>query len=108
MTREEYDGLHKYCPACGRQEFETTCMAIFAEDFKTVRDNNRVKCLCGWKGTRHEMTGTKYNPDEISVNTLKMLDSSMKNFAKGIAGKSIDIKELKTLADKFLNEGKPC
>jgi hypothetical protein len=37
--------------------------------------------------------------DQLSVNTLHMVDRSMKNFAKGIAGKPVDLEELKQYAD---------
>jgi hypothetical protein len=44
----------------------------------------------------------------ISKKTLKMLDSSMKNFAKGIAGEPLDMKEMRKTAkrlDKNFMEG---
>jgi len=37
--------------------------------------------------------------DQLSANTLHMMDKSMKNFAKGIAGKPVDLEELKRYAD---------
>jgi hypothetical protein len=37
--------------------------------------------------------------DQLSANTLHMMDKSMKNFAKGIAGNPVDIEELKRYAD---------
>jgi hypothetical protein len=36
-------------------------------------------------------------PDQISVKTLRMMDASMKNFAKGIAGDPVDIEELRKI-----------
>jgi hypothetical protein len=33
--------------------------------------------------------------DQLSANTLHMIDKSMKNFAKGVAGKQIDLEKLK-------------
>ena len=38
--------------------------------------------------------------DQISVKALNMMDKSMKNLAKGIAGKPVDLEELKRYADK--------
>jgi hypothetical protein len=37
--------------------------------------------------------------DQLSANTLRMMDKSMKNLAKGIAGKPVDLEELKRYAD---------
>ena len=37
--------------------------------------------------------------DQLSANTLNMMDKSMKNFAKGIVGKPVDLDELKRYAD---------
>jgi len=37
--------------------------------------------------------------DQISVKTLRMMDKSMKNLAKGIAGKPVDLEELKRYVD---------
>ena len=37
--------------------------------------------------------------DQLSANTLHMMDKSMKNFAKGIAGNPVDLEELKRSAD---------
>jgi len=41
--------------------------------------------------------------DEISKNTLNMIDKSMKNLAKGIVGKPIDLKEME---NPFYGQGK--
>jgi hypothetical protein len=37
--------------------------------------------------------------DQLSANTLHMMDKSMKNLAKGISGKPVDLEELKQYAD---------
>jgi hypothetical protein len=37
--------------------------------------------------------------DQLSANTLHMMDKSMKNLAKGIAGAPVDLEELKRYAD---------
>jgi hypothetical protein len=37
--------------------------------------------------------------DQLSTNTLHMIDKSMKNFAKGVAGKPITLEKLKRYAD---------
>ena len=37
--------------------------------------------------------------DQISAKTLRMLDSSMKNFAKGVASEPVNVKKLKESAD---------
>ncbi len=37
--------------------------------------------------------------DQLSANTLRMLDKSMKNLAKGMAGNPVDLDELKQYAD---------
>jgi hypothetical protein len=37
--------------------------------------------------------------DQLSANTLHMIDKSMKNFAKGVVGKPIDLEKLKRYAD---------
>jgi hypothetical protein len=36
------------------------------------------------------------DPDELSANTLRMIDKSMKNFEKGVVSKPVDI-------DKYLD-----
>jgi hypothetical protein len=36
---------------------------------------------------------------ELSANTLGMMDKSMKNLAKGVVGKPLDLKELKQYVD---------
>lgn len=38
--------------------------------------------------------------DELSEKTLKMIDSSAKNLAKGIAGEPIDFSQLKDFIDE--------
>jgi hypothetical protein len=37
--------------------------------------------------------------DQLSENTLQMMDKSMKNYAKGVSGKPIDLESLKQYAD---------
>ncbi len=37
--------------------------------------------------------------DQLSEKTLRMMDASMKNIAKGVVGEPVDIKEMKRLAD---------
>jgi hypothetical protein len=37
--------------------------------------------------------------DQLSANTLHMIDKSMKNLAKGIVGKAVDLKNIKRYAD---------
>lgn len=37
--------------------------------------------------------------DQLSANTLHMMDKSMKNFAKGVVGKPVDLEDLKRHAD---------
>ena len=36
---------------------------------------------------------------QLSANTLHMMDKSMKNLAKGVVGKPVDLEELKRYAD---------
>lgn len=38
-------------------------------------------------------------PDQLSKKTLRMLDSSMQNFSKGIVGESLDLDELREFAE---------
>lgn len=38
--------------------------------------------------------------DQLSAKSLRMLDKSMKNYAKGKAGKPIDLEELRRHADE--------
>lgn len=40
------------------------------------------------------------DPDELSANTLRMMDKSMKNFAKGEVSKPIDIDKYLAILDE--------
>ncbi|MBN2188459.1 MAG: hypothetical protein JW699_03315 [Chitinispirillaceae bacterium] len=37
--------------------------------------------------------------NQLSANTLRMMDKSMKNLAKGVVGKPVNLDELKRFAD---------
>ena len=39
------------------------------------------------------------SPDQLSEKTLRMMDSAMKNLARGLAGEPVNIKKMKRLAD---------
>ena len=38
-------------------------------------------------------------PDQLSKKTLRMLDRSIQNFAKGVVGKAIDLDDLRQYSD---------
>ena len=41
------------------------------------------------------------HPDQISEKTLKMMDSAMENYAKGNYSESVDLNEMRKLADEL-------
>jgi hypothetical protein len=59
MTRDEYYGLHKYCPECGDREQMVTCVPIRTSNWTNAFDDNKVWCKCGWKGYKHDMVAKK-------------------------------------------------
>ena len=52
-----YYYLHRYCPNCGNDELETTCIGIIFNSLATAKDTNRAYCYkCGWSGIVHDLT----------------------------------------------------
>ena len=52
---EEYNGLHKCCPKCGKKEYESTLVGyVFYKD-EDYEDRNKIKCLCGWSGIKNDL-----------------------------------------------------
>lgn len=59
MTIGEYCKLHRACPSCGSDEVVTTCKGYIIVDVTRFKDENQVKCKCGWRGIVHDLLDKK-------------------------------------------------
>ena len=80
MTQDYYDGLRD---------------GVYR--FAWMKDGTYYVGTCGTTLKKaYEQIDKEFQADkEISVNTLKMIDSSMENFKKGIVSEPIDTEEIK-------------
>jgi peptide deformylase len=47
---------HKACPQCGSTQYQTTLIAYISP---VEKDENRVRCSCGWTGIMHDLVPEK-------------------------------------------------
>ena len=56
-AREHYTNSHKFCPKCKSTKYSST-LTTFLFDInhpENYRDENRIKCECGWSGITHDL-----------------------------------------------------
>lgn len=55
--RKIYNKNHRVCPRCKQRSYTTTLVSfpIYENDFKSYKDLNEVKCICGFNGIVHDL-----------------------------------------------------
>lgn len=53
--KQQYYDSHKYCPACGSDKYSTTYMGYLFTNLNEFKDENSVRCECGWEGIHHDL-----------------------------------------------------
>lgn len=54
-----YNSEHSFCPNCGSDNIEQTCVGYIFYDIETFKDENRAICSCGWRGIVHDLKPAK-------------------------------------------------
>ena len=47
--------MHSFCPSCGKDDVERTCVGQWFRDSETFKDENKAMCSCGWVGIVHDL-----------------------------------------------------
>lgn len=84
----EYERRHRFCPKCGLSDFAETCIGcIMNAELDPLKhyDSNRVKCICGWVGIRHDMIEDGMLPrlKTLAWNVLNAIESTDKLVGAG-------------------------
>lgn len=64
ITRDQFNRLHKVCPACGNDQLRITLIGYIQKVGRDYEDHNKVWCEkdsqgCGWKGTCMDLIPSK-------------------------------------------------
>jgi hypothetical protein len=60
--RKAYYEAHACCPSCRGDNYSSTYVGyipVIKEDYTVgeYKDENRIRCRCGWQGLRHDLVG---------------------------------------------------
>lgn len=56
----EYRSRHRYCPSCGSDGIEQTCIGRMVHNAEEYVDPNTGTCTtCGWHGRVHDLTAER-------------------------------------------------
>lgn len=96
MTGNYYEN-HRFCPICGNNKLEYTCVGYLDID------RNRATCICGWRGIVDNLIDHKITLKE-KINKFKELKQNWDGYHAEPISEKVILKAL-DVVDKLEKEG---